>query len=156
MKRSRKAATATDEAAGFTDDERAAMQDRAKELKAAKRSKGGKAGKDEDAAAMAAKIAELGDADRQLAERLHALVTATVPELAPKLWYGMPAYAKDGRVVLFLQPAHRFKTRYATLGFSDQAKLDDGAVWPTAYAITGWSAADEARIAALIRRAVGR
>jgi hypothetical protein len=104
--------------------------------------------------AVLAQIAELPGPDRALAERLHALITASAPALEPRTWYGMPAYARDGHVVCFFQSAHKFKTRYATLGFSDQAKLDDGAMWPTAYALTELTAADEARIAALVRKAI--
>jgi uncharacterized protein YdhG (YjbR/CyaY superfamily) len=101
-----------------------------------------------------AKIAEMQDADRVMAERLHAVIKASVPDLAPRLWYGMPAYAKDGKIVCFFQPAQKFKTRYGTLGFSDKANLDEGAMWPTSYALTELTAADEARIAALVKRAV--
>ena len=103
---------------------------------------------------MLAKIAEMSDADRAMAERLHALITAAAPELSPKTWYGMPAYAKGGKVVCFFQPAEKFKARYATLGFSDKAKLDDGAMWPTSYALTGLTEADEERIGELVRRAL--
>ena len=131
---------------GFTPEERGAMKARAKELKA---------GKADGERAVLEKIAELPESDRALAERLHAVITASVPDLEPKLWYGMPAYAKDGKVVCFFQTAQKFKTRYATIGFSDQAKLDDGAMWPTSYALTELTADDEARIAALVRRALG-
>lgn len=142
---------------GFTEDERAAMKDRAKELKAegaARRSS--KAGKGADTEAeVLAKIAELPEADRVLAARVHALVRAAAPGLTPKLWYGMPAYARDGKVVCHFQSAHKFKTRYATLGFSDQARIDEGTMWPTAYALTAdLTAADEERITALVRQAV--
>jgi uncharacterized protein YdhG (YjbR/CyaY superfamily) len=133
--------------ATFSPEERAAMKERAAEQKAARR------GADAEADVVA-KIAELEDADRELAERIHALVKATAPELAPRLWYGMPAYAKDGKVVCFFQAGGKFKTRYATLGFSDNAHLDDGTMWPSAYALTELTAADEQRIAALLKRAV--
>jgi uncharacterized protein YdhG (YjbR/CyaY superfamily) len=128
---------------GFTAEERAAMKQRAQELKAA-------AGESE----VLAKIAEMEEADRVLAERLHAIITTSAPELAPRTWYGMPAYAKDGHVVCFFQSAQKFKTRYATLGFSDQAHLDEGAMWPTAFALTELTAAEEARIGALVKQAV--
>ncbi|WP_300607278.1 iron chaperone [Trebonia sp.] len=136
----------------FTDEERAAMRDRAQELKATAR--GPRAGKADGEGDVLAKIAEMPDADRVMAERLHAIIKASVPALAPRTWYGMPAYAKDGNVICFFQSAHKFKTRYATLGFSDKANLDDGAMWPTAFALTELTAADEARIAALVQQAV--
>jgi uncharacterized protein YdhG (YjbR/CyaY superfamily) len=123
------------------------MRERAAEQKAAHR------GADAEADVLA-KIAELAPADRTMAERIHAIVKAAVPELAPRLWYGMPAYAKDGKVVCFFQAGGKFKTRYATLGFSDRASLDEGAMWPTAFALTKLTAADEKRIAALVRQAV--
>lgn len=136
-------------AKGFTDEERAAMKERTREMKAAR---GGKQDGESD---LLAKIAEMAEADRAMAEQLHAVIKAAAPGLSPKTWYGMPAYAKDGNVVCFFQPAHKFKTRYATLGFSDKANLDDGAMWPTAFALKKLSAADEARIAALVKKAVG-
>jgi len=136
---------------GFTDDERGAMKERAKELKAEARR--GKKAEDEESAVLA-KIAEMQDADRAMAERIHAIIKAKAPDLSPKLWYGQPAYAKDGKVVCFYQPAEKFKTRYATLGFSDEATLDDGAMWPTAFALTKLTAADEAKIGALVKKAV--
>lgn len=136
---------------GFTDEEREAMKERAKELKASSRRGGAKADKESE---VLAKIAEMPEADRALAERVHAIVTANAPTLAPKLWYGMPAYALDGKVVCFFQGASKFKTRYATLGFSDVAALDEGAMWPAAYALTEVNAEVEARIAELVRRAV--
>ncbi|GAA3907141.1 hypothetical protein GCM10022244_16510 [Streptomyces gulbargensis] len=142
---------------GFTEEEREAMKERAKELKASSRrtSRTSRADKAAEAEAdVLAKIAEMPDADRVLAERVHALVKENAPELAPKLWYGMPAYARDGKVVCFFQSAQKFKTRYATLGFSDLARLDDGAMWPAAYALTRLTPADEARIAELVRKAV--
>jgi hypothetical protein len=129
---------------GFSDEERAAMKERARELKAA----GGER-------EVLAKIAELPEPDRSMAERLHALITSAAPALTPRTWYGMPAYAKDGKVVCFFQSAQKFKTRYATLGFSDQANLDEGVMWPTAYALTELSDAAEKRIAALVRQAAG-
>jgi uncharacterized protein YdhG (YjbR/CyaY superfamily) len=132
--------------AGFTDDERAAMRERAKEAKA-----GGKGDGESD---VLAKIAEMPDADREIAERLHALIKATAPDLAPRTWYGMPAYAKDGKVLCFFQSGKKFKTRYATLGFSDKANLDDGAMWPTSFALKELGPAEEARIAALVEQAV--
>jgi uncharacterized protein YdhG (YjbR/CyaY superfamily) len=145
--------TATDKRSeGFTEEERAAMKERAQELKAAKR--GGPSGTVDQEAAVLAKIAEMPEPDRALAERLHAVITASAPALSPRLWYGMPAYAKGGKVVCFFQGAQKFKTRYATIGFSDEAKLDDGAMWPTAFALKGLTAADEARIDSLVKRAV--
>lgn len=146
---------AVDDTAGeFTAEEKAAMKDRAAEARKAKARKG-KQSPEEDAADVLAKIAELEEADRALAERVHAIVTKAVPSLAPKLWYGMPAYAKDGKVVCFFQGADKFKSRYSTLGFNDAAQLDDGAMWPTAFALTEASAIDEAAIADLIVRAAG-
>ena len=138
---------------GFTDEERAAMKERAKELKAAAR-RGPRADKADGESAVLAKIAEMPEPDRAMGERLHAIIKASAPALSPRLWYGMPAYAKDGNVVCFFQSAQKFKTRYATLGFSDKANLDDGAMWPTAFALTELTAADEARIAALVKKAV--
>ncbi|GAA3666394.1 DUF1801 domain-containing protein [Nonomuraea antimicrobica] len=136
---------------GFSDEERAAMKEHAKELKTAAR-RGPKADGESD---VLAKIAELEEADRVLAERVHAVVRAAAPTLRPKLWYGMPAYANaDGKIVCFFQPAPKFKARYATLGFNDVANLDEGTMWPTAYALTTLTAADEARIAALLKQAV--
>jgi uncharacterized protein YdhG (YjbR/CyaY superfamily) len=131
----------------FTDEERAAMKERAKELKAA----AGKADAERD---VLAKIAEMPEPDRATAERLHAIVKASAPALTPRTWYGMPAYALDGKVVCFFQSAARFKTRYATLGFSDRANLDDGAMWPTAFALPKLTAAAEARIVELVQKAV--
>ncbi|MFD9791884.1 iron chaperone [Streptomyces sp. NPDC059070] len=140
---------------GFTAEERAAMKDHAKELKTASRRRS-RADKEAEAAQeVLAKIAELSDADRARAERVHAVITASAPGLAPRLWYGMPAYALDGKVVCFFQSAEKFKTRYATLGFSDLAALDDGAMWATAFALTDVTAEVEARIAALVKQAVG-
>ena len=140
---------------GFTPEERAAMKEHAQELKAAAR-RGSKAAKAaEEEADVVAKIAEMRDSDRTMAERVHAIVKANAPEFAPKLWYGMPAYAKDGKVVCFFQSAEKFGARYATLGFNDKAALDEGSMWPTAFALTKLTAADEARIAELVKRAAG-
>jgi uncharacterized protein YdhG (YjbR/CyaY superfamily) len=136
---------------GFTDAERAAMKERAKELKAeARRGKDRAAGESD----LLAKIAEMPKADRAMAERVHAIVTASAPALSPKTWYGMPAYANDGKVVCFFQSAEKFKSRYATLGFSDAANLDEGAMWPTSFALKKLTAVDEARIGALVKKAV--
>ena len=139
---------------GFTEQERAAMKERAKELKAEERP--GQRAKPADGENDAlAKIAEMPDADRVMAERIHAIVKANAPGLSPKTWYGMPAYARDGDVVCFFQSSHKFKVRYATLGFSDKANLDEGRLWPVAYALRELTAADEAKIAALVKRAAG-
>ncbi|MCC4907456.1 iron chaperone [Microbacterium sp. cx-59] len=143
-----------DTAGGFTAEEKAAMKDRAAEARKVKARKG-KQSPAEDTADVLAKIAELGDADRALAERVHEIVAKAAPSLAPKLWYGMPAYAKDGKVVCFFQGADKFKSRYSTLGFNDAANLDDGAMWPTAFALTDAASIDEQAIAALVARAVG-
>lgn len=131
----------------FTADERAAMKERAKELKAS-------ASKEDGERDVLAKIAEMPDSDRVMAERIHAIVKANAPGFVPRTWYGMPAYAKDGNVLCYFRSAQKFKTRYATLGFSDKAKLDDGNMWPTDFALKKLSRADEARIAALIKKAV--
>jgi uncharacterized protein YdhG (YjbR/CyaY superfamily) len=139
-------------AKGFTAEERAAMRERARELKAEERASKSRADGERD---VLAKIAEMPEADRALAERLHALVTANAPDLAPRTWYGMPAYAKDGKVLCYFQSAAKFTTRYATFGFTDEASLDDGAMWPTSFALTKLTAADEKRLAALVRKAVG-
>ena len=136
---------------GFTDGERAAMKERAQELKAEARANKSKADGERD---VLAKIAEMKGPDRALAKRLHAIVTASAPTLAPKTWYGMPAYAKDGKVVCFFQSAQKFNTRYATFGFSDKANLDKGAMWPTSFALKELTAADEAKIGALVKKAV--
>jgi uncharacterized protein YdhG (YjbR/CyaY superfamily) len=138
---------------GFTAEERAAMKERAKELKAAGR-RGPRAGQADGESDVLAKIAEMPEPDRVMAERLHAIIKATAPDLSPRTWYGMPAYAKDGNVVCFFQDAAKFKARYATLGFSDKAHLDDGAMWPNSYALTELTAADEARIVELVKKAV--
>ncbi|MFD5447267.1 iron chaperone [Streptomyces sp. NPDC003470] len=139
---------------GFSADERAAMKEHAQEQKKAAR-RGSRADKAAEAERdLLAKIAEMGDSDRIMAERVHAVVTAAAPHLAPKLWYGMPAYALDGKVVCFFQSAAKFKARYATLGFNDPAKLDEGAMWPTAFALTEVTPEVEERIAALVKQAV--
>ena len=139
---------------GFSDEERAAMKDRAQELKPATR-RGPRAGQAADGESdVFAKIAEMQESDRALAERLHAVIKASAPDLSPRLWYGMPAYAKDGKIVCFFQPAQKFKTRYATLGFNDAANLDEGAMWPTAFALKALTATEEARIVALVKKAV--
>jgi len=146
---------------GFTAEERAAMKDRAEELKAAGRrgSRAGKANKTDQTdgeSEVLAKLAEMDEPDRVLGERLHAIIKASAPSLSPKTWYGMPAYAQDGKIVCFFQPARKFNTRYATLGFSDKANLDDGTMWPTTYALTELTAADEARVAALLKQALSK
>ena len=138
---------------GFTDEERAAMRERVQELKAGERH-GGRSGKEDGETDVLAKIAGMQQPDRDMAERLHAIIKASAPALSPRTWYGMPAYAKGGNVVCFFQSASKFKTRYATLGFSDKANLDEGRMWPTAYALKELTAADEAKIAALVKRAV--
>jgi uncharacterized protein YdhG (YjbR/CyaY superfamily) len=143
------AKTTTDKASkGFTAEEKAAMRERAKEVKAA-------ASRAEAEKDVLAKIAEMEESDRVMAERLHALIKSSAPELSPRTWYGMPAYAKDGNVVCFFQDARKFKSRYATLGFSDKAKIDEGTMWPTSFALKELTAADEARIAELVKKAVG-
>ncbi|HWP42005.1 MAG TPA: DUF1801 domain-containing protein [Blastocatellia bacterium] len=138
---------------GFTEEERAAMKERAKELKAAAR-RGSRADEADGESAVLAKIAEMPEPDRAMGKRLHAIIKASAPALSPRLWYGMPAYAKDGKVVCFFQSAQKFKTRYATLGFSDAANLDEGALWPVAFALKELTAAEEARIGALVKKAV--
>jgi uncharacterized protein YdhG (YjbR/CyaY superfamily) len=146
------AAKKASSASAFSDAERAAMKERAKEVKAAGR--GGAAKAEEDLEALLAKIAEMQPPDRELAERIHAAVTSAAPELAPRTWYGMPAYAKGGKVLCFFQPAEKFGARYATFGFNDPAHLDDGTMWPTAYAVTDLSDADVKKIEELVKRAV--
>src|SRR5437660_1322639 len=138
---------------GFTDEERAAMKERVQELKAAAR-QGPRAHKADGESEVLAKIADMPEPDRAMAERLHAVIRASAPALSPKTWYGMPAYARDGNVVCFFQSAQKFKTRYATLGFSDKANLDEGTMWPNAFALTELTAADEARIGALVKKSV--
>ena len=135
---------------GFTDAERAAMKERAQELKAQSRRDAAKADGESD---VLTKIAEMPPPDRVMAERIHAIVNAAAPELTPRTWYGMPAYAKDGAVVCFFKSAHKFKERYATLGFNDKANLDDGNMWPTSYALTKLTAADETTIRVLVKKA---
>jgi uncharacterized protein YdhG (YjbR/CyaY superfamily) len=141
----------TKKSEGFTDAEKAAMKERAKELKAEQRADRDRAAGEKD---LLAKVAEMPKADRVMAERLHEIVTASAPSLSPKTWYGMPAYARDGKVVCFFQSADKFKARYATLGFSDEANLDDGPMWPTSFALKQLTAADEKRIAKLVKQAV--
>jgi uncharacterized protein YdhG (YjbR/CyaY superfamily) len=142
---------------GFTEEERAAMKERAQELKSTAKRRGstGKSAKADGESEVLAKIAELPEPDRGLAERIHAIVKESAPELEPKTWYGMPAYAKDGKVVCFFQNAGKFKARYSTLGFNDPAQLDDGEMWPVAYALTVLTPEVEARIAELVKKAAG-
>jgi uncharacterized protein YdhG (YjbR/CyaY superfamily) len=150
--KSAKSTTASDKKAkAFTDDERAAMKERAQEMKAEARRGADKAAGESD---VLAKIAEMKGNDRALAERIHAIVKASAPALSPKTWYGQPAYAKDGKIICFFQPAAKFKSRYATLGFSDEANLDKGAMWPTSFALKELTAAEEAKIGALVKKAV--
>jgi uncharacterized protein YdhG (YjbR/CyaY superfamily) len=152
--KSAKSATVTGQAVkGFTDEERAAMKERAQELKAEAR-RGPGASREDGEGDVLAKIAEMPEPDRAMAARIHAIVKASAPALSPRTWYGMPAYAKDGNVLCFFQSAQRFKARYATFGFSDKAKLDEGTVWPVAYALKELTAAGEASIAALVKKAV--
>jgi uncharacterized protein YdhG (YjbR/CyaY superfamily) len=144
-----KSTTASDKKSnGFTAEERAAMKARAQELKSAR------AGKGDGESDLLAKIAEMGESDRAMAERLHAIVKASAPELSPRTWYGMPAYDKDGKVLCFFKPAEKFKARYATLGFSDQANLDEGALWPVEFALKDLTATEEASITALLKQAI--
>jgi len=148
-----KSTTATGKTSqGFTGEERAAMKERAQELKAAARADKDKA---EGENAVLAKIAEMPEPDHSMAKRLHEIITASVPNLFPKTWYGMPAYARDGKVVCFFQSAQKFSTRYATLGFNDAANLDEGALWPVAFALKELTAAEEAKIIALVKKAAG-
>jgi uncharacterized protein YdhG (YjbR/CyaY superfamily) len=150
--KSAKSTTAVRETSeGFSAEERAAMKERARELKAEARANKDKAAGEHD---LLAKIAEMSDPDRSMAERLHAIIKASAPELSPKTWYGMPAYAKDGKVVCYFTPAQKFNSRYATFGFNDTANLDDGTMWPTSFALKELTAADEAMIAALVKQAV--
>jgi uncharacterized protein YdhG (YjbR/CyaY superfamily) len=136
---------------GFSAEEQAAMKERAKELKAEERMNKNRA---EGEKALFEKIAEMEPADRAMAEKLHAIITASAPDLMPKTWYGMPAYAKDGKVICFFQSAQKFQSRYSTFGFSDSANLDEGAMWPTSFALVKLTAAEEKRIAALVKKAV--
>ncbi|MDF2747184.1 MAG: hypothetical protein K0S98_1469 [Propionibacteriaceae bacterium] len=152
--KSAKRPTATDKTSGgWTDEERAAMKERSRELKTAGR-RGSRAGKADGESAVLAKLAEMPEADRAMGERLHAIIKASAPDLTPKTWYGMPAYAKDGKVVCYFQSAQKFNSRYATFGFSDKANIDEGAMWPTSFALKELTAADEARIGALVKKAV--
>ena len=152
VKESAKSAAGADKkSGGFSDEERAAMRERAKEQKAEARLNKNRA--EGESAALAA-IAEMSEPDRAMAQRLHEIITASAPVLWPKTWYGMPAYAKDGKIVCFFQPAQKFNTRYATLGFNDAANIDEGVMWPTAYALKELTAAEEARIGELVKRAV--
>jgi uncharacterized protein YdhG (YjbR/CyaY superfamily) len=153
-KKAAQSTTATGKASeGFTDDERAAIRERAQEVKATAR-RSPRAGEADGESDVLAKIAEMSEPDRAMAERLHAIIKASAPALSPRTWYGMPAYAKDGNVVCFFQCAQKFKTRYAMLGFSDKANLDEGTMWPTYFALKELTAADEARIGALVKKAV--
>jgi uncharacterized protein YdhG (YjbR/CyaY superfamily) len=153
-RKSVKRTTATGKTAkGFTDEERAAMKERAQELKAEAR-RGPRAGKADGESALLAKIAEMPKRDRAMGKRLHAIIKASAPALSPKTWYGMPAYAKDGKVLCFFQSADKFNTRYATFGFTEEANLDKGAMWPVSFALKELTAAEEAKIAALVKRAV--
>ena len=145
MSPKKRATATTKKVKGFTDEERAAMKDRVQELKADKA---------DGESAVLAKIATMEEPDRAMAKRLHAIIRASVPALSPTTWYGMPAYAKDGKVVCFFQSAQKFKSRYATLGFSDKANLDDGTMWPTSFALKELTAAAEGRIGALVKKAV--
>jgi uncharacterized protein YdhG (YjbR/CyaY superfamily) len=147
----RKSAVTDEKSKGFTDEEKAAMKERARELKAEARAKKDKSAGESD---VLEKIAEMEEPDRAMAARLHELIKASAPALSPKTWYGMPAYAKDGKVVCFFQSAQKFKSRYATFGFSDTANLDDGAMWPTSFAVTELTETEEARIVALVKKAV--
>ncbi|HUF50638.1 MAG TPA: hypothetical protein VMN60_07395 [Longimicrobiales bacterium] len=153
--KSAKSSTASNESPGFTDEERAAMKERGQELKAAARG-GTRANRNEadGESDVLAKIAGMQEPDRAMARRLHAIVKANGPVLSPKTWYGMPAYARDGKVVCFFQSAQKFKSRYATFGFSDEANLDEGSMWPTSFALKELTAAEEARIGALVKQAV--
>ena len=152
--KSAKSKTATGKTSkGFTDEERAAMKERAEELKAEAR-RGPRADKADGEGAVLAKIAEMPDPERAMAKRLHAIIKASAPALLPKTWYGMPAYAKDGKVVCYFQSAQKFNTRYASFGFSDAANLDEGALWPVAFALKELTAAEEAKIVALVKKAV--
>ena len=145
--------TTSEESRGFTDEERAAMRERAQELKTSAR-RGSRSPKTDGESDVLAKIAEMPESDRVMAERLHAIIKASAPNLSPRTWYGMPAYAKDGNVVCFFQSAQKFKSRYATLGFSDKANLDEGTMWPTAFALKELTPDEEEKIAALVKKAV--
>src|SRR6266566_320472 len=154
-RKSAKSATVTGRAVkGFTDEERAAMKERVQELKAEAR-RGPRANKSDGESDVLAKIAEMPKPDRAMAERLHAIIKASAPALSPRTWYGMPAYAKDRKVVCYFQSAHKFNSRYATFGFNDTANLDEGALWPVAFALKELTAAEEAKIGALVKKAAG-
>ena len=148
----KKVTTKSTSTSGFSAEERAAMKERARELKAEARASKDRVAGEKD---VLAKIAEMPEPDRAMAERLHAIIKANAPALSPKTWYGMPAYAKDGKIVCFFKAAEKFQSRYATLGFEDAANLDEGAMWPTVFALTQLTAPDEERIAALVKKAVG-
>ncbi len=151
--KSAKSTTAAEETPrGFSAEERAAMKERAKELKAEERASKNREAGERD---LLAKIAEMAEPDRAMAERIHAIVTANAPELSPKTWYGMPAYARDGKIICFFTAAQKFNTRYATFGFNEDANLDDGAMWPTSFALMALTPDAEERIAALVKKAVG-
>jgi uncharacterized protein YdhG (YjbR/CyaY superfamily) len=151
-RKSAKSTTASGKASkGFTDEERAAMKERAKELKAEARTNKDRAEGERD---VLAKIAEMQGPDRAMAKRLHAIIKASAPDLSPKTWYGMPAYAKDGKIVCFFTPASKFNSRYATFGFNDEANLDEGAMWPTSFALKKLTPAEEKKIGALVKKAV--
>jgi uncharacterized protein YdhG (YjbR/CyaY superfamily) len=140
---------------GFTPEERAAMRDRLQEMKAASARQASRGKPTDEEADVLAKIAEMSEPDRAMATRLHALIKTAAPALSPKTWYGMPAYAKGGQVIVFFQSADKFKSRYATLGFSDKAKLDDGALWPIGFALKKLTSVEEAKIVALLKKAMG-
>ena len=153
--KSAKSTTAVDKTEGFTDEERAAMKERAQELKTeARRGPRANKNKADGESDVLAKIAEMQEPDRAMGERLHAIIKASAPALSPRLWYGMPAYAKDGKVICFFRDTQKFKERYMTLGFNQEAQLDEGVLWPVAFALTALTAAEEARIAALVKKAV--
>jgi uncharacterized protein YdhG (YjbR/CyaY superfamily) len=151
QKSAKRTSASHERSSGFSAEERAAMKERAKELKAEERARNDKAAGERD---LLAKIAEMSDPDRSMAERIHVVITASAPELSPKTWYGMPAYARDCKVVCFFTPAEKFNSRYATFGFNDIANLDDGTMWPTSFALTELTADNEARIGALVKKAV--
>jgi uncharacterized protein YdhG (YjbR/CyaY superfamily) len=153
MNATTKQSTTRKSSSGFTEEERAAIRERAQEVKPSTRR--GKASAKDGENELLAKIAEMSDSDRAMGERVHAIITASAPTLAPTTWYGMPAYARNGDTICFFQPAAKFKTRYATLGFSDKARLDEGGMWPNAYAVKELTADVEAQITALVKKAVG-
>jgi uncharacterized protein YdhG (YjbR/CyaY superfamily) len=151
-KKDTKSTTATKKSGGFTDDEKAAMKERAREAKAEERMDKDRAAGE---SALLEKIAEMPEPDRSMAKRIHAIVTASAPSLMPKTWYGMPAYAKEGKIICFFQAADKFKARYATFGFNDTAMIDDGSMWATSFALKELTAEGEKKIAALVKKAVG-